>query len=177
MLLTILITIWSKNVVLWFGLPIRVFLLESVQSFHSLGWCRIHLCHRLNNLSCLWEARLGLLPVFFCQFLYWLLEWIPNFVLINSQSSRFWRMASWKIRWKKQLNHHRLPLAARLPTATPCSPRPCSKGAYYWCSVAPSLCSPTKPSSSPGSFPWESRACLCSQKSAKAYSLSFPQIS
>lgn len=34
---TSLITIWSKNVVLWFGLPIRVFLLESVQSFRSLG--------------------------------------------------------------------------------------------------------------------------------------------
>lgn len=64
---TTLIIVWSKNALLWLGTPFRVFLLDTVQSFHSLGWCRIHFYHHLNNLSCQWEARLGLLPAFFAR--------------------------------------------------------------------------------------------------------------
>lgn len=62
---TTLITVWSKNAVLWFGLPTGAFPLESVQYFHSLCWCRSHFGHHLNSPSCLWEARWSLLPASF----------------------------------------------------------------------------------------------------------------
>lgn len=60
-------TIWSKNVVLWLGCPISAVLGGSLQGFHSPCWCRIHFCHRLNNLSCLWGATQSLLPDFFAR--------------------------------------------------------------------------------------------------------------
>ena len=62
-------------------------------------------------------------------------------------------MASWKIRWKRQSNHHLFSLATRLLIAT-LFPQTFSKCANYLCSLATS-CSPMKPSSFLGSFPWE----------------------
>lgn len=63
-------------------------------------------------------------------------------------------MASWKIRWKRQANHHLFSLAARLLIVT-LFPQASFKCAYYLCSVATSPGSPMKPSSFLGSFPWE----------------------